>query len=182
MITRRTIFFFPVVMLLVVACNNPPQPPDQKKKQQDEKLEEALIEANKRAISEEKYLIRRYIKRHKWDMKKTGSGIYYGVYREGNGAKARKGMKATLDYTIQLLNGYVCYSSKEKGNPKRFIIGKGEDVVSGLHKIMPHLQEGDKAKVIIPSYLAHGIAGDKDEIPSTATLVYDIHVLKLDQP
>ncbi|MCF8230664.1 MAG: FKBP-type peptidyl-prolyl cis-trans isomerase [Bacteroidales bacterium] len=181
MLLRGAISIF-FAMLLLAACNNRPQNPDQKKQQNDKKLEEALIDANKRAISEEKYMIRRYIQRHKWDMKKTGSGIYYSVYQEGQGTKARKGMRATLDYTIQLLNGYVCYSSQEKGKPKRFIIGKGGDVVSGLHKIMPHLQEGDKAKVIIPSYLAHGMAGDKKEIPSKATLVYDIHVLKLDRP
>ncbi|MCF8307635.1 MAG: FKBP-type peptidyl-prolyl cis-trans isomerase [Bacteroidales bacterium] len=171
-----------LTMMLLTTCNNPPHPPDQEKQQKDQKLEEALIEANKRAVSEEKYMIRRYIKRHKWDMKKTGFGIYYGVYQEGEGIQARKGMRATLDYTIQLLNGYVCYSSKEKGSPKKFIIGKEGDIVSGLHKIMPHLQKGDKAKIIIPSYLAHGIAGDKREVPSSATLVYDIHVLKLERP
>lgn len=171
-----------LTMMLLIACNNPPETPGQEKQQKDQKLEEALIEANKRAVSEEKYMIRRYIKRHKWDMKKTGYGIYYGVYQEGQGTKARKGMKATIDYTIHLLNGYVCYSSKEKGRPKKFMIGKEGDIVSGLHKIMPRLQEGDKVKIIIPSYLAHGIAGDKREIPSSATLVYDIHVLKLEHP
>jgi len=36
---------------------------------------------------------------------------------------------------------------------------------------------GDKAKLIIPSHLAFGLAGDMDQIPPLSPIVYDIEVL-----
>lgn len=136
-----------------------------------------MIEANKSAIKEEQRMIAKYISRHQWDMKKLGSGVYYGVYEEEAGPKALEGRNATIHYTIELLNGTKCYSS-EGGQPKTFKVGQG-DVVTGLHRVMPHLSEGDKAKVIIPSHLAHGISGDQKRIPPKSTLVYDIHLVKV---
>lgn len=169
-----SLFFFTAI----ISCQNAPHPPEQEKKPENEKkLEQALIEANKSAIAQEKHMIRQYIDRHNWDMNKTGTGIYYGIYEDGNGKKAKEGMVATIDYTIELLNGTECYSSRND-QPKSFIIGQG-NVESGLHKIMPYLQEGDRAKVIIPSQLAYGLAGDRKEIPPKSTLVYDLHVLEL---
>ena len=169
-----SLFFFAAI----ISCQNAPHPPEQEKAPENEsKLEQALIQANKSAIEEERYMIKRYIDRHNWDMDQTGSGIYYGIYEDGNGKKAEVGMVAAIDYTVELLNGYECYSS-EKGEPKSFIIGQG-NVESGLHKIMPYLQEGDRAKVIIPSHLAYGLAGDRKQIPPKSTLVYDLHVINL---
>jgi len=43
------------------------------------------------------------------------------------------------------------------------------------------LRQGDKAKVIVPSYRAYGIAGDGNKIPSAATLIYDIYIEKVVQ-
>lgn len=166
------------IILLLGACRNAPHSPEQEKKsEKEEKLEEALIEANKRAVSEEQHMIRKYISRHQWNMTKTGSGIYYGIYSQGDGPKALEGRRVTIHYTIELINGYQAYNSKDK-QPKTFVVGQG-DAVTGLHKVMPLLSGGDKAKVIIPSNLAHGISGDQDQIPPKSTLIYDIHVLKV---
>lgn len=165
-------------LIAIMSCQNAPHPSEPGKEPENgNKLEQALIEANKSAVAEERHMIKQYIDRHNWDMAKTGSGIYYGIYEQGNGKKAEEGMVATIDYTIELLNGYECYSS-EKEQPKSFIIGQG-DVESGVHKIMPYLQEGDRAKVIIPSHLAYGLAGDRKQIPPKSTLVYDLHVTNL---
>jgi len=166
------------ILLLLGACHNAPHPPEKGKSSgEDKKLEEALIEANKRAVSEEQHMIKKYISRHQWDMNKTGSGVYYGIYNKGNGPKAGSGHRVTIDYTIELINGSEAYTTKNK-QPKTFVVGQG-DVVTGLHRVMPLLSEGDKAKVIIPSHLAHGISGDQDKIPPKSTLVYDLHVLKV---
>ena len=52
-----------------------------------------------------------------------------------------------------------------------------DEVESGLHEAIQYLKVGDKAKVIIPSHLAHGIAGDFEKIPPRSTIIYDIHLI-----
>lgn len=171
---------FILTSIMITSCGNPPREPNRQGKNQkrEKALEQALIDANKRAIAEEEHMIQKYIQRHKWEMHRVSSGLYYGIYHNGEGRKVRTGSTVSMEYTIELLNGYQCYSSKARGKPKTFTVGKG-DAETGLHRIMPYLQEGDKAKVIIPSFLAYGIAGDKKEIPPKATLVYDIHIIKV---
>ena len=58
-----------------------------------------------------------------------------------------------------------------------FTVGKGE-VISGLEEGILLLHIGDKAKFIIPSHLAYGLLGDDNEIPTKATLIYDIEVVQ----
>lgn len=169
--------------VMITSCGNPPRDPNQQgeKEKQEKALEQAFIDANKRAVAEEEHMIEKYIERHQWKMNRISSGFYYGIYHSGKGRQVSKGSTVSMDYTIELLNGYPCYSSQSHGKPKTFTVGQG-DATPGIHRVMPHLQGGDKAKVIIPSFLAYGTAGDKKEIPPKSTLVYDIHLLKVHQP
>jgi peptidylprolyl isomerase len=41
------------------------------------------------------------------------------------------------------------------------------------------MHEGDKAKFIFPSHLAFGFTGDSGKIPQNASVIYDIHLLKI---
>jgi FKBP-type peptidyl-prolyl cis-trans isomerase len=61
-------------------------------------------------------------------------------------------------------------------------VGK-DDVESGIHQSVQLMHLGDKGLFIIPSYLAQGIAGDRDKIPPGAVVIYDISLLKVqDKP
>ena len=60
----------------------------------------------------------------------------------------------------------------------KYGIGK-DNVESGIHEGITYLRVGDKAKLLIPSYLAHGLVGDKNKIPPRATLVVDLHLIRL---
>ena len=51
-------------------------------------------------------------------------------------------------------------------------------IESGLHEGISYMKEGDRAKIIIPSYLAHGLIGDLDKMPPLATIIYDIRLIK----
>ena len=127
---------------------------------------------------EESRMIDRYIERHKWDMKKTGTGLRYMIYEEGTGMKAKTGMEATVNYEIKLMDGTLCYSSDEQG-PRKFLIGR-DHVESGIHEGITLMKVGDKAKFVLPSYLAHGLSGDNNKIPPRSSLIVDMHLLRLD--
>ena len=58
-------------------------------------------------------------------------------------------------------------------------LGSG-GVESGLEEGILLLKLGDKARFIIPSYLAHGLSGDQDKIPPKATLIYTIKIIDLE--
>ncbi|HAW52427.1 MAG TPA: peptidylprolyl isomerase [Flavobacteriales bacterium] len=141
-------------------------------------LKEPLIQENKKITKEESVLIDRYAERHEWKMNETGTGLRYMIYERGFGVQAKTGMRATVEYEIALLDGTVCYSSFEKG-PRTFLIGR-DNVESGIHEGITYLMVGDRAKLIVPSYLAHGLSGDQNKIPPRATLVVDLHLVGVD--
>lgn len=130
---------------------------------------------NKIWIKEEHELIDKYIERNEWEVTKTGSGLRYLIYKNGTGESPKPGMRAMIAYDITLLDGTKCYSTDEIG-PQPFIIEQ-DFVESGLHEAITYLKVGDRAKIIIPSYLAHGLAGDQNKIPVLSTVVYDLKLL-----
>ncbi len=163
-----------LLSLLLISCG---EPPTQKQKTNPSELDETLIEVNKNLVQSEDRNIEAYIKRYGWEMKETGTGLRYMIYKHGNGEKATTGKIANLNYKVSLLDGTICYSSEEFG-PKIFRIGKG-GVESGLEEGILFLRVGDHVKFILPSHLAFGLVGDSKKIPAKATLVYDIKLIEL---
>ena len=53
------------------------------------------------------------------------------------------------------------------------------DIESGLHEALKYMCTNDKALFILPSHLAHGLIGDQDKIPPLQSLIYDIHLIKI---
>jgi FKBP-type peptidyl-prolyl cis-trans isomerase len=121
-----------------------------------------------------------FLQRHEdWKMTKTGTGLRYMIYaRSGNTDTARVDQLVTVDFEISLLDGTVCYSSKENG-PESFIV-EHADIESGLHEGMQYMCTGDRAKFILPSHMAHGLIGDEEKIPPLTPVIYDIHLLKIE--
>jgi FKBP-type peptidyl-prolyl cis-trans isomerase len=165
------------MIICLISCQ-----PDKKNKTSlnnlsEKEIKEKLIEANKIAAQKESIQIDGYVSRRKLDVTKTGTGLRYFIYHEGKGEKAENGKIAVVKYEVSLIDGTVCYSTKEKGT-EEFIIGK-DNVESGLHEGITYMRVGDKAKIIIPSYLAHGLAGDFKKIPVRSTIIYDIELIAL---
>ena len=166
--------YFLVFFVLLVSCA------DKTAKQNvinKKEVEKSLMKVNKKMVKSEDEQIEDFITRYSWEMKKTGTGLRYMIYKHGSGALAAKGQVAKVNFIVSLLNGEVCYSSDAEG-PKEFQIGKG-DVESGLEEGILLLKTGDRVKFIIPSHLAFGLLGDTGKIPAKAALVYDIELVEL---
>ncbi len=139
-------------------------------------VEDSIMEAaHKEAVRKESIQINDFLSRYKWNVKRSGTGLYYDIYKTTNAPTIRNGNRVLLDYTIIFLNGDTVYSSLIDGK-KEFIIGKSNEV-SGLEEALLMMGKGEKAKLIVPSYLAFGITGDFNKISINNTLVYDIEVV-----
>ena len=86
-------------------------------------------------------------------------------------------MTATVEYCVTLLNGDTAYTSRESG-PQDFLINM-DNLESGLHEGIQYMKVGDRAKLILPSYLAHGLIGDSKKIPPRTSIVYDIKLVSI---
>jgi len=140
-------------------------------------VEKPLVEANRQAMLEEDSQIDRFVERYGWQMEKTGTGLRYAIYKEGNGPMAEEGKIAVLRYSVRLISGDEIYNS-DKDGLKEFLIGRG-GVESGLEEGILLLRVGDKAKFIIPSHLGFGLLGDQNLVPPKSTLIYDLELISL---
>lgn len=140
---------------------------------------EDLVRANQFLAGKDMELINAYINRRDWNMEFTRTGLGYQIYENGEGPKVEKGRMITLEYTLSLLDGRVCYSSAVDG-PKTFRVGQG-GVEAGLEEGVLMLRQGDKARFILPPFLAHGLLGDQNRIPSRAILIYELEVVDVSE-
>ena len=166
--------FILILSLILFSCHKSKEPESNKKHINDKN---SLVKINKFLVQKDAEAIENYIERRKWKMKTTESGLYYMIYKNGNGKKATHGSLATVLFELSLLDGTICYKA-DSLNPKTFEIGKG-GVESGLEHGILLLREGDKAKFILPPHLAHGLIGDENKIPPRSTIVYDIELIKI---
>ena len=169
----KTIFLFLSLsfFLFLLGCS---QDSNQNHLNSSQNLKEPLIEANKARISLESDQINAYVKRRKWDVNTTGTGLRYKITKHGNGDSVKIGQTVTVNYEVSLLSGKKCYSTNKK--PQKFVVGM-DNVESGLHEAMQYLKVGDHAILILPSHLAHGLIGDRNKIPAKSTIIYDIQLL-----
>lgn len=164
------------ILLSMVSCNrNFPEKDHQTLNQ--EKLKEQLVKVNKVQNYSEQSQIENFLKRYKYPMQESKTGLRYYIYRTANGKQPGKESVVTVKYEVKLLDGTVCYNSEGTGNLE-FQIGK-TDLPVGLQEGIHLMKTGEKAILIAPSKLGYGLTGDGANIPSNAVLVYDVELLKI---
>lgn len=162
--------------ILLVSC-------DEQKVQELEQTpnwtQDESINMNATFAEEEDQEIENFLQhRPDWAMTKTGTGLRYFVYdKSENLDTAKVGDQVLVDFTIELLDGTICYTSEENG-PEGFTVEKA-DIESGLHEGVQQMCTGDRAKFILPSHMAHGLIGDEDKIPPLSAVIYDIHLIEI---
>lgn len=172
------LFFTPFISLivLVVSCGPDNKPRHQQVKEFNaDSVKKQFIKANQQVVQKESDEMDYYEKTHQMKFVKTISGVRYFVYSpSAKGDSIRDSSRVSLEYKISLLDGTECYSSKKDGR-KEIVVGF-EDIESGVQKALLYFKRGDKALVLIPSHLAHGLLGDLKKIPPQMPIVYDIEI------
>ena len=168
------------ILLFVFSCGRSynTQQPVQDTSEFERLKNEIIVNVNRQLVEEEAEEIKAYAGRNGWQLKTTESGLSYMIYENGQGEKATIGKTVTLEYTVSLLNGTVCYSSEQSGQ-KRFRPGRGE-AETGLEEGVLLMRAGDKARMFLPPHLAHGLTGDGDRIPQRAIILYDVELIRVE--
>jgi FKBP-type peptidyl-prolyl cis-trans isomerase FkpA len=139
---------------------------------------EKSIELNRVITLEEKIDIKLFLERHKiWKMVETGSGLQYYIYENGEGERAVPGMTVDIMYKVMTLDEKVCYETGEDEVLEVKI--DHSEIETGLQEGLKKMRVGDKAKMIIPSHLAHGLSGDYNKIPPLTPIVVDVQLVEI---
>jgi len=107
---------------------------------------------------------------------KTQSGLVIEELILGSGASAAAGQKVSVHYTGWLTNGNKFDSSKDRGDPFIFPLGRGH-VIKGWDEGVAGMKVGGKRKLTVPPSLGYGARGAGGVIPPNATLVFEVELL-----
>ena len=142
-------------------------------------FKEALVKVNKYEFQKENDEINQYIKHRNWKMTVTKTGIRYMITKvvKDKTQTPLSGQTVKVNYKISLLDGTECYSS-EKENAKEFVVDN-DNVESGIHEAVQLMHESEKAKIVLPSKLAHGLHGDDNKIPPLSAIIVDLELLEI---
>ena len=161
--------------LVVISSNHS----NEENKLTDAQRKDRMANVNKIIVHDEAKDIEDFIIRHQWTMERTGSGLRYQVYEKANGKSPMVKVNVSISYKVFLLDGTLCYEADEK-HPLKFMMGQGKQT-SGLEEGLQMMGEGDRARFVVPSHLAFGMAGDGDKIQAGSPLYYDVKLLSFNQ-
>lgn len=129
---------------------------------------------------EEQRKLKAYLDTNKTQFSVLKNGMYYIPMRQGSGSCATAGDLLKINYKGYFLNGKQFESTYDRGQPLEFTLGEQGQVIKGMESAISLMNEGEKAKFIIPSQLAYGGVGSSTGIiPPYTTLVYEIELVKL---
>ena len=107
----------------------------------------------------------------------TKSGLTIIEVTPGEGS-AKAGDIVWVHYTGTLKDGTKFDSSRDRNEPIRFVLGKGQ-VIKGWDEGVAGMKVGEKRKLVIPPDLAYGAAGSPPTIPANSELQFDIELVGL---
>ncbi len=163
--------------LCLSSCHNEPQDPafvhlqqsDQKEK------EDPYLEWNRVNVGREDEDIDFFTNRYGWDVQKTGTGLRIEMLENGTGDLVKSEQTVALEYSTCLLTGDTVYSSAKQG-VKQFKVDKSSEI-AGLNEAVKMMRKGSKAHLVIPSFLAYGVAGDGQRIRGKVSLAMTVEVV-----
>ena len=167
---RYIVFLY--LLFIIASCNN-----NSKKTVTDSRPgKNEMADLNRYFVQKDRERIQNYIERKDLKMTESPTGLWYQIVKEGAGNSFSDNDKVILDYECLLLDGTKCYSSKNLG-PKELILGRSE-MEPGLNEGLRMLKPGAEAIFILPPFMAFGLIGDGNKIPSRAVIVYYIIILR----
>ncbi len=96
----------------------------------------------------------------------------------GTGAEARPGQTVTVHYTGTLDDASKFDSSRDRGRPFSFLLGRGR-VIQGWDQGVAGMKVGGVRKLVIPAELGYGDQGAPPVIPPGATLHFEVELLEV---
>ncbi|CAG0918137.1 unnamed protein product [Notodromas monacha] len=107
-------------------------------------------------------------------------GVEVQSYKSGDDSTfPKKGQTVIVHYTGTLANGKKFDSSRDRNEPFKFKIGRGE-VIRGWDEGVAKMSVGEKAKLVCSPDFAYGARGHPPVIPPNATLTFDVELIRVE--
>lgn len=132
-----------------------------------------------------------YVLNHYARAEKKESGLFFLLNKEGSGKKAEYGKRIFVYYAVtdtagKLYDTNIKEIAKQHSvealnkvyKPFDFLLGD-DALIAGWSEGVSYMKEGDRATLIIPSYLAYGELGF-GIIPPDTPLIFDVSVVKIE--
>lgn len=136
--------------------------------------EQAMIQSHQQFLQKEKLKIKKFTDSSGLEFIKTGTGLQYHIFDSTDGEVLKSGDLAMVKYLLTTIEGDTVYQSPN--NKLQEFAVDYDNVESGLHEGIKFMRTGERALLILPAHLAHGITGDQAAISTQTTLVYDIYL------
>ena len=141
---------------------------------EDSSIDIDPVERQKMYLAQERAQLEAYIESHELEgIERNGYGMYELSMAPGEGTPAEFGDAIVYSATVYLLDdsGVGQYTDTVE-------LGRSEMEI-GLHESLKGMKKGEKKLVLIPSFLARGLAGDLDKVPPQSPLRYDIRLIQV---
>ena len=102
-------------------------------------------------------------------------GLVIETLSSGSGARAVPGTRVAVHYVGTLEDGTVFDSSRERGTPFEFELGR-HHVIEGFERCVDGMQVGEIRRATIPPELGYKDRA-RGKIPANATLIFEIELL-----
>ena len=117
----------------------------------------------------------------RWNPSAASASAATGSPATRSANEARAGSTLTVHYVGRLTDGRELDSSRKRGTPFVFVLGKGQ-VIKGWEQGLVGMKVGEKRVLTLPPDLAYGERGVPPTIPPSSTLIFDIELLDVQQP
>lgn len=93
------------------------------------------------------------------------------------GKPFKKGDSVSVHYKLRtVLDERILDNSHTRGKPFKFVVGAGQ-VIKGWDEAFLHLRQGERAIVLIPSWMAYGERGAGEDISPDTPLMFELQVI-----
>ncbi|WP_159023293.1 FKBP-type peptidyl-prolyl cis-trans isomerase [Formosa sp. L2A11] len=112
-----------------------------------------------------------YIAANNLDATASGSGLYYVIDEQGEGAEITATSDVSVKYVGTYTDGTVFDTSSDE-----VVSFNLQNLISGWVEGLQYFKEGGSGQLIIPAHLAYG-SNDYNGIPGGSVLVFDIEII-----
>lgn len=144
-------------------------------------IEEFRLEVEKEIMlrkENEPSEIGKYLEKYNLKVKPDKSGLYFIPLSPGTGPNAQNGDMVTVHFIISHLDGRQIFSTYLENQPAEFELGKPFDT-KGMSEGILQMNQGSRAKLIIPSALAFGERGRGGIIEPYTPLICDVELVNI---
>lgn len=149
--------------------------------QEQKRIKDSIVDSHKTV--EEKGMHEYFKKKGLSNYKTLPDGVMIAITKQGNGPKAEKGDRVSVEFNIKTLAGAEVMTTAKQGKPYTFdnlgTAVTGE--VYGLHDAIEQMSEGGEATIAIPFMRGFGDRPMSEELPAYSTLVGTLKIVKVEK-